>query len=280
MAETITPININTHYFENVIAQLNVVINAVSNRVITANTNANGALTTGNTYVNGTFSVSVLSAFTELRGGNVQTSNTLFVTSNLSQNSTFNYSVGSATANLVINSTSVLISNTTASAELNKTTVRVGNSTVNSVLNTTSLAISNSTANINITVPTANQVSDGKYYLNANGSWVEIAEYTANVETTGTSAQIIDSWLLNSYYGMEYSIAINDNNANNRSITKLLLVQDGGTDTYFNEYAVVSSNTANLGSYSSNANSTHVRLYFTPVSTNTTIKVRGEPFLI
>jgi hypothetical protein len=280
MAQSIVQVNAASDTFQVWLNRTNEAINAISTTVITANTNANGALTTGNTWANGIFSANVLSAFSEIRGGNVQTSNTLVVSSNISQNSTFNYSVGSATVNSVVNSTAFTISNSTFSVNISKTHIKIGNSTVNAIINSTSIALSNSTANINITKPTAAQVSDGKYFLNANNSWVEIAEYTSNVETTGTSAQEIDSWLMSSYYGVEYSIAVNDNNANNRNITKILTVQDEGSTVYYNEYAVVSTNTANLGVYTANANSTHVRLYFTPVSSNTTIKVRGEPFFI
>ena len=64
---------------------------------------------------------------------------------------------------------------------------------------------------------------------------------------------------------------LTDNNANNHLATKILTVTDTGA-VWTTEYATMATNTSNMGIFSANANSSHVRLYFTPTSTNTNVK--------
>jgi hypothetical protein len=54
----------------------------VSTNILTANNNANGSITTGNTYLAGIFAADT-GAFTTIRGGNVQATATLLVASNV-----------------------------------------------------------------------------------------------------------------------------------------------------------------------------------------------------
>jgi len=73
MAKTISQINTASDTFQVWVDRTNDLANVVSIEVVTANNETGGALTTGNAYVNGIFSVATLSANTELRGGNVDT---------------------------------------------------------------------------------------------------------------------------------------------------------------------------------------------------------------
>lgn len=83
MAKTISQINTASDTFQVWVDRTNDLANVVSIEVVTANNETGGALTTGNAYVNGIFSVATLSANTELRGGNVDTSAVLTITSNV-----------------------------------------------------------------------------------------------------------------------------------------------------------------------------------------------------
>ena len=88
--------------------------------------------------------------------------------------------------------------------------------------------------------------------------------------TTGTSAQLFDSWALNTWRTGKYVVSIKNNSANGYSASELIVLQDDG-DVYLSEYGVIQSN-GSLGVWSANANSTAVRLYMTPVPANTTIR--------
>jgi len=180
---------------------------------------------------------------------------------------------GTFSANIVVTNISTVNTSITvgSNVSLSTTSINVGNSTVNSSINSTSFSLSNSTVSFTISKPTATQVSNGAFFLNANNSftYVAVPVLTTNT-TTGTSAQEIDSYAIASYSGAEYVLSIKDNNSNSYSMTKLLTFHDTGS-AYVTEYATMNSN-ASMGVFSAASNATHVKLSFTPVSTNATIK--------
>jgi hypothetical protein len=203
MSKVITQVNAaaGADTFQIWVNKTNEVINAISTEAVTVNSHANGGLSTGNGFVEGTFGARNLVANT-LRGGTVQTPGVLTISSNVSViGNTF--SVG----NVVINSSSISIDG----------------------------------------IPTGD------------------APITAN--TTGTAAQVIDFWDKFIFRGADYVLTIKDQNANAFQISKLLLVHATG-EAYVTEYAAAFSNTSQ-GEFSANANSTHIKVYLTPVSTNT-----------
>ena len=157
--------------------------------------------------------------------------------------------------------------------------ISVGNSTVNAVVNSSSLRLANSTSNITIVVPTTTQVTQGNTYLAANGSWVQLPSpiTTSTSNTTGTSAQIIDSYQMSIFNGAEYVIHVNDQttvSSNARYIAKLLTTHDRTTG-YITEYSAIYSNTQNtLGVFSATTNTSHVILQFTPNALITNTNVR------
>ena len=246
---TITVANTsNTSTFEYWLNRTNELASAMTNYAVTTNSNT----ATGNAAITGTF-----------------TSNT--VTANAINTNTFNVNtsilVGNATINSSINSSSITIGNSV----LNSSSLLIGNSTVNSVINSTSVSLSNSTSNISITIPTSSQISNGVFYLNANGSWSAAGGLLSQaVSTTGTSIQNIDSFSTSTYRTAEYLISVKDNVANNYYSSKLIVMHDGG-NAYITEYGVVTSNTS-VGIFSASIISSNVCLQFTPISSNTTVK--------
>lgn len=292
----------NTNTFEYWVTRTNELADAMSTKVVTALSNT----TVGNVTVDGIFAAQTFVANTALRGGNTTTSGVLTISSNLTISTGNTITVGNSTVNVVANSSTIVVGNSyisttliyagnsTVNAQINSTavvigsasvnttvasiptSVIVGNSTVNAVVNSTSLSISNSTVVYNFIPPTSAQKAADTYYLNANGSWLEIPTVEpVTYTTTGTSAQEVDSWLLATYYSTEYNITVNDNNANNRQISKMVVIHDEG-DAYYNEYAIVQSNSA-MGTFVANSNTTHCRLFFTPVSSNTTLVIQSSP---
>lgn len=227
-----------TNTFEYMRGRINELADAMTNKVVTVD----ATTTSGNAVVNGTVVGVTLVANTALRGGNTTTSNTLEVSSNLNI-SGVQFSVG---ANVLATSERLF----------------VGNSTVNSVVNSTTISMSG-----NLTV-NSTALTIGENTITANALFNLPA--TINTTTSGTSEQIVDSFLLATYRGSEYVVTITDTGANAYQMSKLLVLQDGG-DGLATEYGVLFTNNQ-LGTFSSNANSTHCRLVFTPTVSATRIK--------
>lgn len=237
---TITVANTsNTSTFQYWLSRTNELADAMTNRAVTTNSNT----AVGNAAITGTFTANIIITNTF----NVNTS----------------ILIGNATVNSSINSSSIAI----GSSVLNSSALLIGNSTINS----TSVSLSNSTSNISITIPTSSQISNGVFYLNANGSWSAAGGLLSQaVSTTGTSIQNIDSFSTSTYRTAEYLISVKDNVANNYYSSKLIVMHDGG-NAYITEYGVVTSNTS-VGIFSASIISSNVCLQFTPISSNTTVK--------
>jgi len=149
-----------------------------------------------------------------------------------------------------------------------------GNASITGKFNANTFNVGNSTVNTTFGTANSYQQSNGQYFLNANGSWTLIGApvYTANTLTTGTTPQLIDYYDMSIYTAVEYMVSVIDNSANNRLATKILTTHDGVSIVYFTEFGTIATNTANMGTFVANANATHVKLNFTPVSANTTVK--------
>jgi len=162
---------------------------------------------------------------------------------------------------------------TTYAVTAGSSNAAVGNAAITGNFNANTITVGNSTVNTAIYTANAYQQSNGQYFLNANGSWSLIGApvFTDNAATTGTSAQLVDYYDFSTYGVVEYLINVTDNNANNRLATKIMTATDSGT-VLITEYATMATNTQNMGAFSANANSSHVKLYFTPVSSNTNVK--------
>jgi hypothetical protein len=149
----------------------------------------------------------------------------------------------------------------------------VGNSTVNTQLTNTSLIIANSTVTFTVVAPTTTQVSNGQYFLNANGSYAVVSLTTitpGTTTTTGTSQQTIDQWPLATYRAAEYLLNVWDNNANNKYSSKLTLMHDN-TAAWLTEYSQITTNSS-VGVFAATVSGANVVLQFTPSSTNSTVR--------
>jgi hypothetical protein len=103
--------------------------------------------------------------------------------------------------------------------------------------------------------------------------------FSANgLTTTGNSAQLLDSYAISTIRGAEYFISVKDNNANAYQATKVLTVHNV-VNAFSTEYATILSNTS-LGVFDANvaSNATHVTLYITPTSSNTTVNFTKVTF--
>lgn len=150
----------------------------------------------------------------------------------------------------------------------------VGNSSVNTSANATSLSISNSTVVFTIVSPTTTQVSNGSFYLNANGLYTYINPYNpitnSAVTTSGTTLQNVDSFSITTYRSAEYLVNVFDNVANNHYSSKIHITHDTAS-AYITEYGHITTNSA-VGVFYANVISGNVFLQFTPISTGVTVR--------
>ena len=103
MALTTANVDTTSHTFQTWVDKTNILLDAYSTSIVTTAANSSGGFTTGNATVNGIFTANSISINGNttfgLRGGNVTTNATLYVTSNVS--------IGNATVNTVITTTTI-----------------------------------------------------------------------------------------------------------------------------------------------------------------------------
>lgn len=140
-----------------------------------------------------------------------------------------------------------------------------------------SVLVSNTTSNVTISVPNTTMVSNGNYYLNANGNWSYLSfPITSNTfTTTGTASQEIDYYPM-TYGGAEFFVRIKDNNANSYQACKILSYHNYAS-AFSTEYGSMVSNVT-LGTFNVISNATHVSLFMSPTSTNTTVNISRVTF--
>ena len=146
----------STDTWQHALDRLNALINAAATIVVTAEALPNGSPTTGNAYVNGVMGVVTLAVGTALRGGNVQSSAALPVTTNVAVGNVLiqlnEVGIGNSTVNAIVNSTHVTAANGLFSDRigvggnvyLNSSAIFIGNSTVNTVINSSSIVLGGS----------------------------------------------------------------------------------------------------------------------------------------
>jgi hypothetical protein len=239
-------ITTNTNSFEYWLNRTNELANAMTNLVVTVNSNT--AL--GNAAVSNRFSANLFSANISYFVGN-STANAILTP--------LTFTIGNTSANLTISSNVLSLSNTSK--------ISVGDSSTNVVVDYNSIKLSNTTSNVSITVPNT-AARSGNYYLKADGVWTQIGTspvLSSEVTITTAGIKTVDTFLLSSYRAAEYLVHVRDNSANNRVITKLLIGHDGAATAtpYVTEYGTIVTNT-NIGYFSVVTTTTELVLSFTP----------------
>jgi hypothetical protein len=257
MTVTLTLIDTATDVGQDLFNRVNELVVASSSNYVTVNAAANGSASIGNGFVQGIMSATTLAA-TDIRGGNVQTANTLWLSSNVSLNASFSFISG----NIVVNTTTLSVG---ANLTLNTSVLFLGNSTVNVLANSSKLVIGSSGVN-----STAMAVGSNIIANSTSVKLDQVVLHPITVTTTGTSAQEVDAIAIATFRSSEYTLTVKDNVANNYQISKMLLIHDGGA-AYLTEYGILRSNSA-MGTFATGSNATHFTLTFTPVSANTTLK--------
>lgn len=222
MAKTLTSVNTASDTWQIFINRVNEVIALLGTEAVTANTNANGAATTGNAYLTGIFGANVLVATTGLRGGNVQASDVLSIVSNANFSAVVNVAtsilVGNSTVNLIANSSTLKVG---ANATMGATGLNVGNTTVNAVVNSSSfvtgnsnlngsgLAVGNTTVNTQInsvSVSTANVFAGANVRVDTTGFYVGNSTVNATQNSIGFVSGLAVSNQLGHYVGANVAL--------------------------------------------------------------------------
>lgn len=249
----------NTNTFHYWINRTNELADAMSTKAVTVGSNAavGNAEITGYMFLTGLVSNSII-------GGNTTVTRSLYVGSNLFITDSNILTLGNSTVNtyltkIELNLSNTFIANTTkmslgSNVVITTNDLTIGNSTVNTYINSTSVYINGVIVNTS----------------SSSLSLPEVSLSSINTVSSGTSAQIVDSFAIATHRGGEYMLTIKDNVANGHQINKLIMLYDGSVAT-ITDYGVIVANT-DLGTFTANANATHCRLILTPTSTNTQIK--------
>lgn len=284
MANTVLDtIDLTTNKFRDWITKTNDAITVLRNQTVTVTNTATGDTVSGNGFVTGTLGATTLTAAT-LRGGTVNASANLAITSNVN----FNAAYVNVVANTYIYSNSSIAAaifqgNSTATNTTFNSTYYFVNS--NAALSGTSHTI---TGNVSIDSGTLfvdalnNRVGVGtsapSNTFTVNGSislsGAVVSPYSVGVSNTistnSTSQVAIDTFAVATYRSAKYTLSITDNvNAATYQSSEVLVMHDG-TNAYLTEYAVLRSNST-VGTLSADVSGGNVRLLFTPVTSNTTV---------
>jgi hypothetical protein len=177
MSVVFPTINVATDTFQNWIDKTNTGLAQFANGTLTANTHANGSLTTGNAAVNGIFTSTTLTAISELRGGTVQTPNTLNITTNTAINGGSVLTIG---ANVTANSSTLVISNTVVS----DVRIATGNSSINTTATPTTFWVGGTYLVVNsVGITVGNSIV-------VNSSVIMIGNSTINATMNSTSVSV------------------------------------------------------------------------------------------
>jgi hypothetical protein len=200
MTFSVAQINTAADTFQVLIDRVNSLANVSSNLAVTVAASANGSLSTGNGYVNGSFGSVVLVTPT-LRGGNVQAAANLTVSSNVSfGNSTANVFVGhgwvNVGSNVLIDTVKMTLGNTTVNTQINSIGISLSG---NLVVNSTFFSLGNSSVNVSANSSRlslggsvfANQTHLGIGNVSANLSHFGIGNSTVNVAANSSAFMVL-----------------------------------------------------------------------------------------
>ena len=215
--------NGSTDTFQVMIDRINLIANAISNAVVTVDTSSVGSTSVGNAAINGTLSAQTV-ATNSLRGGNVQTSAVLPITSNVS--------IGNSSSNVVISSSSVTINTSLGNSVFTSTGYAIGN-----------LVVSTS----------AVQVGNSSYYGQVNYGGLFTTSPSGSTTVAPAYVSVSPNTFINStgyYAGNTQIIATGVIVGGNASINSTALSVGNSTIN-----AVINSSSISVGGHSINASS-------------------------
>jgi len=258
---SIANVNIAVDTFVTWLTRTNQLVESLRTEVVTANAEANGSLTTGNAFVVGILGANTIVVPTALRGGNVQSSNTLYITSasqfggNLTVNSSATFvdvaaNIAVTSANVYVNATNITLTGNTLSIPAN--TVAFTSNTI---------TLDNVNINSNLTIRT--------------DSSIIVVSNTDLGSTTASPVGVFD--FAKSSYSAGKITAVAKKGSNTQ-INEIVLAHDTTTNVaLLTVYGTVTAPSgANIGVYSATTNATHVIVQFQQVAANSSVKLNAN----
>lgn len=255
MSRPISNTNIPTDTFQTFVARTNVLCDALTNEIVTANTTAGvtgNTSTPRNAQLVGTFSANTVAVVNSLRGGNTSSNGVLTIASNTS--------VGAHTWTSAANSTysNNQLFNGNVAANGSSTEIKSGVLTISS--NTT---MSNTVSFGNEVTFQTDLVLDVSANSNIGASGAPRIVYTYPKATYATGKFLVSA------------------KASGQVQMSEMIVAHDGTTAYSTVYGVVASppganNDSPLGTFSANINSTNVEILMTPTYPSTEVKVVAQ----
>ena len=129
----------------------------------------------------------------------------------------------------------------------------------------------NETVGGNATI-TGTYIANGFQISNSSGDYI-LTPVVANndVVISGISSNdIVDYFVKTDYRGVEYLVTVDDNTANNRYLSKILITHNN-TDPLMVEYGSLTTN-SDIGNFAAYSNSTHISLNFNSLVSNATVR--------
>jgi hypothetical protein len=173
----------------------------------------------------------------------------------------------------LVNRTNELANAMSTKAVTTNSNTTTGNAAITGKFTANVYTVGNSTVNTTFGSPNTDQITNGDYFLNANGSWALITAPITNgsVVTAGLVSQTVDEFPASDIRGAEYALYIKNDAANGYQISKVLTVHTGASGSAFStEYGIVISNNI-LGTFSASVSGANVILSVTPTVANSTI---------
>ena len=280
MAKSVANVNISTDSFGGWLEKTNVLLDALSNTVVTTETSTTGANVSGNASIIGTLAVSNL-AVTLLRGGTAgNTANISTITIGISGATSSNVNITGNRANVTAN-TFGITSNvifTGANISITTTNTAIGggalNVTSNSNFTSANVAISSNltftgaNAHFNTAKITANaavftsDVNVGNNLIfNSNSAAISVSNSFFLYPGTGSDSNVVASFTISDFKSAKFNISAKNNaNTNHILFAEISTVFDSiNANAYYTEYGTIFSNTRFMA-FTVDSNTTHVRL--------------------
>lgn len=274
MSRSVANVAIATDTFAGWLGKTNVLLDSLSNEIVTVSNTSGGSNTSGNGSVLGTLTATTIGALTIKGGGVGNTANITTLTIGIANSTTSsNVVVTGYTANVSANNLNIT-SNTNIGSGTQTIYFNTSNVTVNTaVLNISST--SNLVVNTSLTVTGEATVNNSLTF----DSKAAVVTKTSTLAFPNTSTQnTVDSFSFTDFKGAKYTINVTDNNnSNNRALTELSVVY-GFSNTHMTEFGTIYSNTQ-FATFTVSSNSTHVILNANSATSNATFKVYRISFI-
>ena len=305
MAKSIANVTISTDTFASWVGKTNILLDSLTNEIVTVDNTVAGANVTGNGSVIGILNVTTIGAST-VRGGTPGNTASItgvsvgFANSTVSSNVTINGYTSNVASNTLNISSNTFFNNTNTTINAAGAFITGGELTVSSnaglsgactVVSSTNTAVIGTQLNVsaNVYITGSNTTIDGSLVANdvtitSNVTIGSTLFFTGNtsaiVQTTGNftypgdgvTANEVSTFLLADFSTSKFTVSVSDNdNANNKLLTEITAVYANG-NVNSTEYGTIFSDSKFM-TFTLSSNTTHVILSGTSNSTVTNTQV-------